>query len=181
MGRNRYKIFESDYPCFITSSIIGGIPLFSEPMIARIILDSLMFIQKEKKIELIAYVIMENHLHCIMTGEALSKEIMLFKSFTARSIINLLKQTGRTKWLTILRLLKRYHKKDSTYQFWQEGFHPQQIMSEKMMMQKIDYIHNNPVKRGFVDCSEYWRYSSARNYLGMGGLIPVTVYGKDRP
>ena len=34
------------------------------------------------------------------------------------------------------------------------------------MHQKIEYIHHNPVKRGYVDLAEYWRYSSARNYLG---------------
>lgn len=45
-----------------------------------------------------------------------------------------------------------------------------------MMIQKIDYIHNNPVKRGFVDHAEDWRYSSARNYLDQKGLIPVTLF-----
>ena len=41
------------------------------------------------------------------------------------------------------------------------------------MRQKIEYIHNNPVKRGYVDKQEHWRYSSARNYLGMEGLIDI--------
>lgn len=49
-----------------------------------------------------------------------------------------------------------------------------------MMIQKITYIHDNPVKRGYVDSPEHCRYSSARNYLGLAGLIPVMVYGKDR-
>lgn len=44
-----------------------------------------------------------------------------------------------------------------------------------MMRQKIEYIHNNPVKRGYVDKPTDWRYSSARNYAGMEGLIPVTT------
>jgi hypothetical protein len=43
-----------------------------------------------------------------------------------------------------------------------------------MMVQKIDeYIHNNPVKRGYVDKPEHWRYSSARNYAGLEGLITI--------
>jgi hypothetical protein len=42
------------------------------------------------------------------------------------------------------------------------------------MRQKLDYIHHNPVKRGYVDLPEHWRYSSARNYLGQPGLIEVT-------
>ena len=51
--------------------------------------------------------------------------------------------------------------------------HPQLIESETVMRQKLDYIHQNPVKRGYVDLPEHWRYSSARNYLGLEGLIEV--------
>jgi len=160
--------------------VIAGIPLFSNPEIARIILDALIFIQDENEVELLAYVIMENHIHCIMNGKSLTRKFMLFKSFTARSIVDLLKQTGRMNTLTKLKLLKRHHKQDSTYQVWQEVFHPKQIFSDEMMIQKITYMHDNPVKRGYVDSPEHWRYSSARNYLGLTGLIPVMVYGRDR-
>ena len=59
------------------------------------------------------------------------------------------------------------------YQVWQEGSHPQEIYGEKMLIQKIDYIHNNPVRRGYVDEAREWRYSSARNYGGMEGLLEV--------
>ena len=59
------------------------------------------------------------------------------------------------------------------YQVWQEGSHPQEIYGEKMLIQKIEYIHNNPVRRGYVDEAGYWRYSSARTYEGMEGLLEV--------
>jgi putative transposase len=42
-----------------------------------------------------------------------------------------------------------------------------------MMRQKLDYIHQNPVKRGYVDQPEHWQYSSARNYARQEGLIEV--------
>jgi putative transposase len=42
-----------------------------------------------------------------------------------------------------------------------------------MMQQKIEYIHQNPVKRGYVDLAEHWRYSSARDYAGSERLLPV--------
>jgi hypothetical protein len=41
------------------------------------------------------------------------------------------------------------------------------------MRQKLDYIHHNPVKRGYVDIAEHWRYSSARSYMGSDGLIEI--------
>jgi hypothetical protein len=60
------------------------------------------------------------------------------------------------------------HKKDQEHQVWQEGVHPQQIETDEMMLQKIDYIHNNPVVRGLVVGAEHWRYSSAHEWL-VGG------------
>jgi hypothetical protein len=53
------------------------------------------------------------------------------------------------------------------------GSHPQLIQNEEMMRQKLEYIHYNPVKRGFVDEPTHWRYSSARNYAGQQGLLDV--------
>ena len=124
---------------------------------------------------LFGYVILENHLHFIAQGNELAKEVGEFKSFTARKIIDLLEEK---KAATILRQLqgeKAHYKKDRTYQLWQEGSHPKEINSEEMMNQKLDYMHWNPVKRGYVDDPVHWRYSSARNYAGLPGLIEVTI------
>ena len=70
-------------------------------------------------------------------------------------------------------LREKAHKTDRAYQFWQEGVHPEWIQNDEMMRQKIDYIHNNPVKRGYVDEAIHWRYSSARNYMGQVGLLEI--------
>ena len=43
-----------------------------------------------------------------------------------------------------------------------------------MLQQKLDYVHMNPVRRGYVDDPTHWRYSSARSYAGQEGLVPVT-------
>ena len=61
------------------------------------------------------------------------------------------------------------------YQLWQEGFHPQIIQTEEMLLQKLEYIHNNPVRRGYVDDPAHWRYSSYRNYIGGEGLLTVDL------
>ena len=74
-----------------------------------------------------------------------------------------------------LRREKSSFKTDRTYQVWQEGNHPQAIQSEAMMWQKLEYMHDNPVKRGYVDDPLHWRYSSARNYAGQPGLIDVVT------
>ena len=116
---------------------------------------------------------MENHLHLIASGENLSKEIGNFKTFTARQCIDYY-QNHQLQWiLSQLALQKQNLTRKREFQFWQEGSHPQRIMDEKVFQQKVEYIHNNPVRRGYVDLAEHWRYSSARNYAEMEGVLPI--------
>ena len=61
-------------------------------------------------------------------------------------------------------------------ELWQEGSHPQQIQSDEIMVQKLEYIHANPIRRGYVDDAIHWRYSSARDYAGRAGLLRIQVY-----
>ncbi len=175
MTRSRYKIKEEHYPYFITLSVVDGISLFDDPIISGIILESIKFI-RDKGIQVFAFVVMHNHVHLIVEGQELSAHIRKLKSFTARSIIDSLKDRGRKRLLSKLKHLKHDHHKDSEYQVWQEGFHPKQISSTEVMNQKIEYIHYNPVKAGFVDAKEYWRMSSARNYLELEILIQIDKF-----
>jgi REP element-mobilizing transposase RayT len=162
-----------EYPYFMTCTVVGWLSVFTRPEAVEIVLDSLRFLQRERELKLFGYVIMENHLHMVASAPELSKVIKDFKSFTARQLIDLLEARSAETILRQLRTQKLPHKRESTYQFWQEGSHTQQIQNEEMMRQKLDYIHYNPVKRGYVDEPEHWRYSSARNYAGRNGLIEV--------
>ena len=174
MARSRYKIYENQQPHFLTCTVVNWLPIFGSRAVAQIILDSLQFLQEHDRLMLYAYIILENHLHLIASSPDLSKEIGDFKSFTARSIIDFFKERHARHILELLKESKKRHKQDSIYQLWQEGSHPELIQGEKMMRQKIEYIHNNPVKRGYVDDPTHWRYSSARNYAGQVGLLEVT-------
>lgn len=176
MSRSRYKIYETEYPYFLTSTIVDNIPLFANPVIAQFILDGFHFLQKSRGVEIYAYVIMENHIHFIASDQSLSMKLKNFKSYTARQIIDYLQNGNYHRLLKQIKRAKLKHKTQSKYQIWQEGFHPKQITTHDMMIQKIEYIHNNPVKRGYIDKSEHWRYSSARNYLEVESLIPITLY-----
>jgi putative transposase len=126
-------------------------------------------------LEIFGYVVLENHLHFIAQGSALNNSITRFKSFTARQTIDLLTKRNEQGLLQQLRDAKLAHKTDREYQLWQEGSHPQQIQNDEMMIQKLEYIHNNPLRRGYVDRPEHWRYSSARNYLSLPGLVEVVT------
>lgn len=78
--------------------------------------------------------------------------------------------------LARLRFAKRAHKRDREYQFWQKGSHAEMVLSAAMVREKLEYIHQNPVKRGYVDLPEHWRYSNARSYLGEPGLIGIDLW-----
>ena len=172
MGRSRFSVI-NESPHFLTCTVVNWIPLFSDPNIAKLLLDSLSFLQKQQRLKLFAYVIMENHLHLLASSAELSKEIGNFKSFTARQIVDYLEEKKHFSLLKQLNYYKSEHKKNRNYQVWQEGSHPEMIVSEKMFRAKLEYIHNNPVKRGYVDQPDHWRYSSARNYLGFEGLLSL--------
>lgn len=131
----------------------------------NLIIESLKFLRENGSLKIFAYVILENHLHMIVSSEDLSNTMMRFKSYTARRIIDYAESNNNSWLLEQLKNEKKAFKVDRNYQLWQEGFHPQRIQSEEMLRQKILYIHSNPVRRGYVDDPTYWVYSSARNYL----------------
>jgi len=173
MTRTRYKIYNEQQPHFLTMTIVEWMPLFINPQIVSLLLQSLRFVQREREVVLYAYVIMEHHLHLIASAPHLGKTMKELKSFTARQIIDYLGGQKSISFLGRLKGAKLSHKKESDYQLWQEGSHPEEIYSEKMLLQKVEYIHHNPVRRGYVDEPKHWRYSSARNYEGEEGLLEI--------
>ncbi len=138
-----------------------------------ILIDSLKFLRENGSLRIFAYVILENHIHMIASASDLSNTMMRFKSYTARRIIDSAESKNNIWLLEQLKNEKKAFKNDRNYQLWQEGFHPQRIQSEEMLRQKIVYIHNNPVRRGYVDDPTHWVYSSARNYLNNDHSILV--------
>ncbi len=172
MGRSRYKITEPQQLHFVTLTVLHWIPVFTRPETVNILLDSLRFLSKEG-LKIYAWVVLENHCHFVLQSNQLDKDIARFKSFTARQLIEYLQVKNVKTILEQLAFYKKAHKDDRAYQFWQEGVHPERIQGEQMMRQKIDYIHQNPVKRGYVDEASHWRYSSARDYAGGAGLLEI--------
>ncbi len=173
MGRSRYKVYDSRYPYFATMTFIHWLPLLSYPEVAQICIDSLKYLQSKKELTLYSWVFMENHLHLIAKAPELSKSLGRMKSHTAHHTLEFLKNQSNERILEELHFGKSFHKHSQNFQVWQEGSHPEQINSREMMIQKVEYIHNNPVKRGYVDSAEQWRYSSARDYCDRVGLVPV--------
>ena len=134
-------------------------------------IDGLKFCQDKKGLELYAYCIMTSHVHLIMGthGNKMQDILRDFKSHTSREMKKAIKehpQESRREWM--LWMMARAGKKNSNnkdFQFWQQHNHPIELSDNKMMDQRLDYIHNNPVVAGFVTRPEDYIYSSARDYI----------------
>ena len=173
MGRTRYKIYEPTHPHFVTCTVLHWIPIFTRQQSVQILIDCIKFLQDKNALKVYAYVILENHMHMVVSSNDLHKTMQSFKHFTAKQILNMLKKENVKTILDQLSFYKKANHKEKTYQVWEEGYQPKLIQNDDMMKIKIDYIHQNPVKRGYVDEAKHWRYSSARDYEGVDGLLKI--------
>jgi putative transposase len=159
--RSRYRINDPHAAYFVTATVVSWLPVFTSRARCDILVESLEYCRKNKGLEIFAWVILDNHLHAILSAGELPQVLADFKRHTARSLVEHLEKE-RCEWLlNQLEYFRSKHKAESRHQVWQEGSHPQQIASDEMLEQKMDYIHHNPVKRGLVAAPEHWRYSSA--------------------
>jgi REP element-mobilizing transposase RayT len=173
MARSRYRFGEPDYPHFLTATVLEWLPVFTRQETVDILFDSWRYLQEHHQLRLYGFVILENHLHVVAQGDNLPATWARFKSYTARRLIDYLRQHRLEQFLKYMRSGLKARREDRVYQFWQEGSHPQVIEGREMLVQKLAYIHQNPVKRGYVDEPEHWRWSSARNYAGMESPLQV--------
>jgi len=125
-------------------------------------MKSLQFLVNEQRIYLFAYVIMSNHIHLLWQKQATwqDKNIQLmFMKFTAQQI----KFNIRDKQPDDLRNYIS-SQSDRHHQFWKRRPWRAQMPSRRIAEQKIDYIHNNPVKAKLCKVPEDYWYSSASFY-----------------
>ena len=169
--RSRYRVNNERAAHFITSTVVEWLPVFTTEACCDIVVRSLEFCREHKGLKVHAWVIMDNHFHAILSAPELSRIIARLRKFTAHEILRQLKVEGREWLLNQLGYFRSAHKQMSAHQIWQEGVHPQSITSDEMMLQKLEYLHKNPVKRALVASPEHWRYSSAHEWLE--GAMPV--------
>ncbi len=177
-----HKIINQEGLHFVTFTIVGWIDVFTRKKYCEMVLDSFRYCVKHKGLVINAYVIMSNHIHLIAYAkgaQGLSDIIRDFKSYTSKNIIKDIannKQESRRKWM--IKLFKQYgslNGNNSKYQFWQRHNKPTELISPKWINIRLNYIHQNPVKAGYVNSPEHFRFSSASNYLNGKGEIDIEV------
>jgi len=152
---------------FVTLTIVDWIDVFTRQIYLDFIIENLDFCQRKKHLEVYEYVVMTNHLHMICLGrdKALSDILRDFKTFTSKEIVRLIgnnERESRKEWM--LATFRKYGKDNpmnTVYQFWQNMNSPTMLYNNKIIDQKAEYIHQNPVKAGLVVEPFDWLYSSA--------------------
>ncbi|MBL6964555.1 MAG: transposase [Bacteroidetes bacterium] len=177
----KYKFHNPDGIYFVTSTIVEWIELFKDEKMCNIVLDSLKFCQQEKGLVIYAWCIMPNHIHLIISrkeGNLLSDILRDFKRFTSIKIAKDIETSVSEKdqkLLNIFRNRANELKRIKKYKIWQDGNHPVELDTNKMLEDRLNYLHNNPVKKGIASVAEDYKYSSAKIYCGEKGLLEIEI------
>lgn len=170
----RFRVHDGFYPHFVTSTIVYWIPIFCRDDYFRLLIESLRYCVEHKGLVVHGYVVMPNHFHAILSQlEGRLSDVMRdLKKHTAKAIAAKLEADGRLTWLSAMRRAAGH---EGGVRVWDEAFHPEQVEKKAFCEQKLAYMHNNPVRAGFVADPCEWTYSSAALYYrGEESAVPVT-------
>lgn len=160
-----HSIHDLTHLYFVTASVVEWIPLFEHPKYAEIVLNSLSWMQEQKRFLLFAFVIMPTHAHVLIKPEnhTIGDVVQQFGSFTAHEILKEVRKDKKAGWLKIFEQQKRdpRHK----HSIWQD-IQAKNIFTLEVLEQKMEYIHQNPIAKDWElaeDRADYI-YSSAGYY-----------------
>ena len=173
-----YQIKDQSAAHYLTFQVVFWIDLFTRQVYRDIIIDSLRYCQKEKGLEIFAWVIMSNHIHSIVRSKNndLSGTIRDFKKFTTKKFIETISTECESRREWMLRLFKHAAKrqnKSGEYQVWTHENHAIEVFGNAFIGEKVEYIHNNPVRAGIVERAEDYKYSSASAYNDKESLLEI--------
>jgi REP element-mobilizing transposase RayT len=178
-----YVIKDQQAAYFLTFQVVAWVDIFTRKRYRDIIVDAFNYCIEHKGLKVHAWVIMSNHVHCILssTEGKLSDTIRDFKRHTAKQILESIQEEYESRRVWILFQFKhaaQQHIRNKDYQVWTHESHAVEIdpYINDMSTSKMNYIHNNPVEAGLVEKPEDYLYSSARNYAGMKGLVKLVMW-----
>jgi len=177
----KYKFHNPEGMYFVSFAVINWIDVFVRSKYFDLITESLNYCSTEKGMELYCYCIMPSHVHLIFSdiNKNPSKLLKEFKTFTSKNMRKAIEenaQESRKEWILQMMIESGIANSNvKNYQFWQQNNQPIELWSNAVIQQKIDYVHNNPVKSGFVNEPSHWKHSSAIDYVGGKSDVEVVV------
>ncbi|MBN8643483.1 MAG: transposase [Flavobacteriales bacterium] len=177
----KYKATNTEEAYFITITTVGWIDVFTRLNQKEIIIKALNYCQQNKGLEIYAYCLMSSHIHLLCkatNGYVLSDVMRDFKKFTSKNIIKAIinEPESRREWLLdYFQKACKHLKREQQFKVWQDGYHAEIVETNWFIKQKVNYIHNNPVKDKIVQFPEDYYFSSARNYAGLQNDLEVIL------
>ncbi|MGL4596078.1 MAG: REP-associated tyrosine transposase [Bacteroidia bacterium] len=175
----KFHTYESIY--FISFATVKWVNVFEREAYCNILISCLNFCVEQKGMEIFAWCLMPNHVHILFrsTIQRPSDLIRDLKSFTSKQILKTIEETEtderKESMLKIFSSAGLTNSNNKQYQFWQQDNQPLEIYSSHFFAQKLNYIHQNPVRANLVNQPDQWQYSSAKNYSGQKGLVKITL------
>lgn len=166
---------------YLTLTVVNWIDVFTRDNHRKVIVDALSYCIQNKGLNVYAWCLMSNHPHCVVNCNEpyeLSDVMRDFKRHTVKEIINQIKNQPESRREWLLREFRSEGSKsdrNKEYKFWKTGSHAIELRTERFLWQKINYIHNNPVKENLVKKQHHWVYSSASNYLDGKGILEEVI------
>jgi putative transposase len=179
---SKYKIGEDAIAHFVTFSIVGWVDVFSREEYKQLFVESLQYCQQEKGLVLHAWVIMTNHVHLIISSNTNKLEHIVrdLKKYTSKQIIKSIQDNNsesRKEWMiNMFSYAGSNNNNNTTFQFWKQDYHPIELNSPEKLKQRLDYLHENPVRSGLVWEPWHYKYSSAIDYYTTAkGLLTLAL------
>jgi REP element-mobilizing transposase RayT len=175
-----YQIEDQEGLYYLTFQIVDWVDIFTRRLYRDIVIDSFKYAIENKDFQLFAYVIMSNHIHLIAPSGAgnLSQTVGDIKKFTSKKIIDAIQTfpESRCEWLlNRFSFNAKQNKRNKNYQVWTHENHAIYLYSPEFIAEKLEYIHQNPVRAGIVVNPEDYLYSSARNYAGLESVLEIEL------
>jgi putative transposase len=165
-GLKRY--YERRHLHFITFSCYRRMQLLASPRRRDALVRLIERVRKQHRCPILGYVVMPEHLHMLIAPPELGDPSAFMQAIKQRSS----RQFRRRKAKTALLFADARPK-----YFWQKRFYDFNVFTEKRRIEKLKYMHRNPVRRGLVASPELWRWSSFRFYmLDEPGIINITKF-----
>ena len=156
-----FRVSKDSPVYYLTSVAHSRLPVFQTARLKDLICKALDEARTSAKFLIFAYVIMPDHLHALIGSDKEPSDVLRYvNGISGRRIINFLKEAGYESSLQKLRHATglRKHK----YSVWNHHPNLKLITTENGLMEKANYIHQNPVRAGLVERAEDHRWSSIR-------------------
>ena len=176
------RYYSGNHLHFVTTSTYRRARVFDSDRFKRHLIATLAELRGELGFRILGYVLVPEHFHLLVwpSESANPSQIMQkLEGRVARHVLKILRQNRGKAWCA--RMLARFTLPASVHdeahcRVWQRRFYDMNVWSEKKKLEKLDYMHNNPVKRGLVGHVGEWPWSSWRYYY----LEDKSVIAMDR-